>query len=80
MLQKSKPEEQRFTTLNKKDPLHANESSYENETERREFDPNATRKKSKRDQISVDSMIALYILKPSTIPSIKDIGNFFILF
>ena len=56
-------------------------SGSENPSKSSERDATAKRgnvrrqKKSKRDKISIDSMIALYMLRPSNQPMHRDIGN-----
>ena len=72
ILKKSKQEEV-FTSM-KKNHLQVEESSFGDQNQGTLFNPNVKRKKSKRDQISVDSMISLYILKPNPNPSFNDIG------
>lgn len=75
ILQKSKAEQPRFNVLNKSNHLQVNKTTYEQGSDHREFTHEVTRKKSKRDQISVDSMISLYILKTSSQPTTDDIGK-----
>lgn len=74
MLQRAKPEPEAFGAA-KKSHLQVQESSFGNETKSRDFRARFKPKKAKRDQISVDSMIALYILKPAAKLGVEHIGG-----
>ena len=65
----------RFEPHSKKDNSHSGDLNSPLGTQSRINNPKKRAKKSKRDQISVDSMIALYILKTAPQPEIKNIGN-----
>ena len=69
----AKTAQQSFNNQTAKEEQDSDQSQFQMDPETRFFDPKNKQKKSKSDQISVDSMIALYILKPSSQPTNSDI-------